>query len=438
MTNNIYRIDLLAGSPVATVTDDGIGSDWLVNYGTIAGTSRIILGTSTNAAGVSTSATATYNYVILVPNLGPIFVNTSLFIKGLVENARGTIGQDYIEGNEQNNIIFGDNSATGIGGNDTLFGFNGNDTLYGGAGKDEIYGGGGADYLRGDAGADTVDGGSGRDTIIGDLGADSLNGGSNAGDLLNYAASNASINVVLDRQAATSGVGGFAESDSIYGFSDVVGSAFNDIIFALSAVGPASGSALNHFYGGGGDDYFVMANGNDSAFGGAGADLIFLDSGADRADGGTGADSICGGTGNDTIFGGAGNDSVIGGSVNSLEVKSSEDHLYGGLGADNFVYFHGFISDTLIIKDVVHDFSRAQGDHMYFANADANPDAPGLQTFNWRGASAFTGAAGQLRVINVGANSLILGDLDGDKSADFSIEVLGVNNMIKSDFLLLP
>lgn len=64
---------------------------------------------------------------------------------GAVEDA-----EDYIEGGD---------------GNDTIFGEAGDDTIYGGNGNDLVYGGDGDDHIHITAGADTVYGGAGRDTI---------------------------------------------------------------------------------------------------------------------------------------------------------------------------------------------------------------------------------------------------------------------------------
>jgi hypothetical protein len=49
---------------------------------------------------------------------------------------------------------------------------------------------------------------------------------------------------------------------------------------------------------------------------------------------------------------------------------------------------------------------------------------------------AFTGHKGELHSVNSGANSIMSGDVDGDKQADFSILVENVNNLDAGDFVL--
>lgn len=77
-----------------------------------------------------------------------------------IENARGTQGNDTIQGNELNNIIWGEN------GDDVIYGNAGNDILYGGAGNDILDGGAGNDILDGGTGTDTLRGGTGDDRYI--------------------------------------------------------------------------------------------------------------------------------------------------------------------------------------------------------------------------------------------------------------------------------
>lgn len=140
--------------------------------------------------------------------------------------------------------------------------------------------GGGNDSMLGGSGADTLSGGVGNDTIQGGAGADSLSGGSGT-DTVSYANSGAGVNVNL---ATGTGSGGDAAGDTISGFENITGSAFNDTLT-----------------------------------GDAGANLI---------DAGGGADAVFGGGGNDTLYGGAGNDTLNGGA--------GADSMLGGLGSDLF------------------------------------------------------------------------------------------------------
>ncbi|MCC3501857.1 MULTISPECIES: calcium-binding protein [unclassified Microcoleus] len=103
------------------------------------------------------------------------------------DNINGTPGNDYLVGNDDNQVsdaIFGGRGA------DTLKGLDGDDFLFGGSGKDQLYGGRGSDWLEGNSGNDILVGHTNDqgqydyyevDTLIGGSGADQfslvMNGG---------------------------------------------------------------------------------------------------------------------------------------------------------------------------------------------------------------------------------------------------------------------
>lgn len=403
MANNIYIVDQLAtGTQTITVDDDGTGIDWLVIQGIYSQPTDFRLG-QTMVNGVSTSASGSYFF--------PLNSGHRLIVNGLIENVRGSNGQDFIQGNELGNLLFGDAAQSGLGKNDTLWGFDGNDTIYGGNGNDEISGANDHDRLFGNAGADTISGGAGADTIEGGAGADVLSGGGDYDDAVSYASSNAGVRINLTFGEATTGRGGHAEGDKITGFSNVIGSAFADVLIDtnLNAVGFEYNS--NVFYGGGGNDLLRLGGWDDEGWGGSGDDRIFGENGNDTLRGGTGADTLRGGEGTDL--------------------------LYGGAAADRFVFAAASESaPNAVGRDRIADFSRAQGDKIDLSLIDAAPGASGNNAFTWRGAQGFSGDAGQLRWIVSGANALVLGDLDGDRAADFSILVLGIGNLRATDFVL--
>jgi Ca2+-binding RTX toxin-like protein len=92
--------------------------------------------------------------------------------------------------------------------------------------------------------------------------------------------------------------------------------------------------------------------------------------------------------------------------------------LAGGAGADVFRFTSAAAADG----DVILDFNAAQGDVIDLSPIDANGARPGNAAFAFLGAGAFTGVAGQLRF----AGGQLLGDLDGDRAADFAITLVGV------------
>ena len=221
LADTTYIIDTLAtGGATKTVTDDGTGSDWLELDGTYAASSAITLAWTT-LSGTATQASGLYDDG----------TNTSrLIVNGAIENVRGSNDKDDITGNELANILYGDQAATGTGNNDTLSGADGNDTIYGGGGKDLIYGGAGNESVFGDAGIDTINGDAGIDTIEGGSGADVLSGGGSIGDTLSYLNSTAAVTITITFGVTTAATGGDAGGDSINGFSDVWGSAFNNTV----------------------------------------------------------------------------------------------------------------------------------------------------------------------------------------------------------------
>jgi Ca2+-binding RTX toxin-like protein len=303
MADNIYVIDTLSrNGQTVTITDDGTGSDWLVIEGLYGSPTDIDL-SWTSTGGTSTSAEGIY------------FVGSSgsrLVVNGLIENVQGSNGQDFIQGNEVGNILYGDSDATGGGAADTLWGGGGSDAIFGGDGNDTILGDDGNDWLYGDAGSDTIRGGSGVDTIQGGKGADSLTGGSDLRDMVSYRASGEGVSITLTFGATTTAnTGGDALGDSLYGFTDAEGSAFNDTITDTVVGTVAYGGNANRFYGLGGNDMLNLGGGADSGYGGAGNDKLYGGAEGDWLDGGTGSDTMTGGEGGDTYVCDAATDIIV-------------------------------------------------------------------------------------------------------------------------------
>jgi Ca2+-binding RTX toxin-like protein len=110
--------------------------------------------------------------------------------------------------------------------------------------------------------------------------------------------------------------------------------------------------------------------------------------------------------------------------------NGGDDLLTGGAGNDLFDY--NAISDSGVgagNRDVITDFEGAGAtvaDRIDLSTIDADPggnDNP----FSFLGTGAFTGVDGQLRVTSDGAGgALVQGDVNGDMSADFEIQVAGI------------
>ncbi len=244
------------------------------------------------------------------------------------ERARGSVHDDTLIGNDENNRLIGG------GGADTIDGGLGNDEVRGGAGADILSGGDGVDWalffgsetgvvvdlnvdefgfqfasggdatgdvlsgfervrgsvhddtligndennrLIGSDGADTIVGGLGNDEIRGGAGADSLAGGGGI-DRVQYYGSQSGVTVDLnvDETGFQSASGGDATGDILDGFEGAIGSVHADTLIGNAA--------------------------NNRLVGGGGADTI---------DGGLGKDVIRGGDGDDNLTGGGGSDTFI-------------------------------------------------------------------------------------------------------------------------------
>jgi len=159
--------------------------------------------------------------------------------------------------------------------------------------------------------------------------------------------------------------------------------------------------------------------------GGIAADRLIGSAGEDRIRGGLGDDTLNGQGGDDVIEGGLGRDLLTGGA--------GGDRLIGGFGADRFVYVS--LGD-FATGEIVADFSRAEGDRIDFSALDANANALGDQAFSFIGAAAFTGVAGQLRSATTSGDSTLMGDVNGDGVADFSLLLANIAVLRATDFVL--
>ncbi|TGX38326.1 hypothetical protein E5A74_19045 [Sphingomonas naasensis] len=138
-----------------------------------------------------------------------------------------------------------------------------------------------------------------------------------------------------------------------------------------------------------------------------------------------GNDSVRGDAGNDTLAGQDGDDVLDGGAGNDiLSGGLGTDQLWGGAGADRFVFASGDFGPGAA-PDKINDFSHGEGDIIDFSAI------PGS---HFIGTGAFTNVAGELRYEQSNDNTVLLGDLDGDGLADFSILLTGNVMLQVSDF----
>ena len=321
-----------------------------------------------------------------------------------------------------------DNNVNGLDGNDILFGQQGIDTLNGGAGNDILVGGEGNDIVNGDAGNDII-----RHTVDVD-GGGAVNGGADSDTLvLTSGAGNQNLNVILN----LAGVIANFEGGTVTGVESVtadLGAGTGDTLTYT-----ASGGVTVNLTTGTATGFTSIANienvtsngGSDTLTGNAAANVLSGGGAADVLNGGGGNDSLNGGGGNDilngdadndTLSGAGGSDILVGGAGNDMLIGGQEaDTLIGGTGNDIFDFNNlNEVGVGLGLRDVITDY--AAGEIIDLVTMDANTALAGNQAFSNVAGAAFSAAA-QVRYVQVGADTLIQGNIGGanGNAADFEI-----------------
>jgi hypothetical protein len=265
----------------------------------------------------------------------------------------------------------------------------GNDKFNGGAKAEIVFDGNGSDTIKLGGGSDhyTATGADGTDGI------DSIDGGAGV-DLYNSFLSATAVSINLD---------GTNHEIAAYGFG-------------LVTKNSASGTKV-------GND--AIKNIENVAGSDAAGDLIYGSSVANKLNGWGGADKIAGFGGNDIITGDDGNDTIIGGT--------GGDTIFGGTGADDFIFLALNESGvTKATRDSIVDFESGVDD-IVLTLIDANIVNGSVMNdaFSWMGTNVnFSGVAGQLRAYWTPNGQIIEGDVNGDRKADFSIELLDPTHSI--------
>jgi Ca2+-binding RTX toxin-like protein len=301
-----------------------------------------------------------------------------------VENIVGGSGDDSLAGGAVANFL------SGALGNDTIFGGGGMDVIDGGPGNDTLVGN--ADIFANDE--DLIVGGAGDDTVYGEA-ADHIHAGPGRDVLIAVNANpfdidlaEAGIEYFIGEFGADT-VNGALQTVGFEAYTDggndtIIGSAFNDFVFAGSGDDTVTGSdgddvivadvGVDTVGGGNGNDT-IYAGAGDTIDGGAARDVLYITDGAglsidvnllgfefviditplggnDTINGlnatanlevyaQAGADTVTGGSGNDFLWGGEGNDMIEGNEGDDTLVgQAGADILSGGEGIDT-LYANG-------------------------------------------------------------------------------------------------
>ncbi len=107
--------------------------------------------------------------------------------------------------------------------------------------------------------------------------------------------------------------------------------------------------------------------------------------------------------------------------------------MFGGDGNDRFIFrFFDDLTTDASTTDRIRDFERGERIDLQM---DANPFTFGVE--NFRFVKDFSGAIGEVTIEKQGGKTVhVLGDLNGDSTADFLFVVSGVSSLGRSDFIL--
>ncbi|MEM8699076.1 MAG: calcium-binding protein [Pseudomonadota bacterium] len=312
-----------------------------------------------------------------------------------------------LEGNDQLTGSGFDDVLNGFTGDDEIFGGNGDDQISGNIGRDDLNGGSGNDDLFGSTGDDKMSGGSGNDALFGGTENDDMSGGTGNDDLFGGIGDDT--------------LNGGAGADLIDGGNGIdivsyVGSLIRNVIDLQglqTSVGDAAGDVLRNI---------------EQVVGGDRIDLIYGDSAAN---------SLSGGLGNDRLYGRAGDDTLEGSNgIDKLYGNAGADIMTGGEDRDRFIYFK--LTDSRAgenTRDTITDFDTSE-DRIELGRIDADTTRGGNQAFEFIRFTAFSGEAGELRFSRIDGDTILMGDTDGDRQADFEIELTGLVNLMADDFIL--
>ena len=472
--NDLFRVTGVSAADGYDVFIGGAGTD------TIAATAANVYIGIGSLSGIEVLSSGGFANVLAGgAAAADVFDFTNITITGIVSIGGGG-GNDLITGNAADNVLRGDtenDTVLGAGGNDTLQGNDGNDSVNGGDGDDSLFGNAGSDTIVGGAGTDTAnygltratyvvtDNGNGTYAVVGDGATDTLSAieyvtfsdgtftiaslvapagqtitGTSAAQSLAGGAGNDTITGLGGNDTISGGAGNdsIRQSGTGAGYDVIDGGTGTDTLLATTAntaLGITSITGVEVISAGGLAGVYVR--------GGSLADTLNFSNvtltGITYIDGGSGNDTITGSAAADTIKGGGGVDSLIGGAGGDrLQGGIGQDVLTGGLNSDGFVWDDGeFGGMTATTADRITDFSKADFEVIDLSLVDAKTaTATTDDAFTFIGTAAFSNVAGQLRYQQTSGNTYVMGDQDGNGTADFWIRIDGLQTMVATDFVL--
>jgi serralysin len=178
----------------------------------------------------------------------------------------------------------------------------------------------------------------------------------------------------------------------------------------------------------------ITANDGKGGVTSASTSISILDTAAGQSmHGDSGDNRLYGGAGSDKLYGYGGRDYLTGmGGGDVLQGGLGKDALIGGTGGDTFTFRSASQAGKGSERDVIRDFSHGQGDKIDLSAIDANTVSSGNQAFSLIGSNGFSGKAGELRY----DYGIVSGDVNGDKAADFHIDITNDHALGSGDFLL--
>lgn len=424
--------DILTGDGAANVITGGSGDDTLIGG---AGADSLNGGLGTDTVSYATSGAGVTITINGGAGVGGDAAGDTL--TG-IENLIGSNSGDTLFGDGGANLFIvgnGNDAINGLGGSDTVSYANAaafvtadllNGTVTGGSGTDSvsnienIIGSIFADQITGNGNDNILEGGAGADTLIG--------GGGN--DTASYAGSDAGVNVSLVSGATNTG--GHAAGDSLSGFENLLGSAWNDTL-----TGDLNSNILD---GGAGDDTLIGGVGADTLIGGTGNNTASYFNAASavtaRLDTGTGTlgeangdtyssiQNLTGSAYNDTLVGdgydnrldgGAGNDTLTGYAGNDIfDVRLGHDTAHGGDGNDLFLVDAGNVANLP---------NQINGNNSDYNSTRISGTGDTVELFNLGGSYSMTSLA------NV-TNSMEILDIRDAASTSLSISSLDIRNFV--------